>query len=287
MSTTRKGLAVIGLAAAAILLQAGWAWAAVIPPVVWTDNFNSYTVGTAVNNQGGWNQSNNGTNYQIVANCVAGTNGVNYAPGVSKQLNWMGHPFAWSDLAIGNKIITRMDFQTDSNKQFDDDRTGWVTSGGLDNSSYHFATQLDNTDGGGGGRIVTYWRDVYGAGNRVQNSIVSYAGLTLASTWYRSQLEITKLGPTSARLDVNLWKLDAAGNTVDGPIASGSIADTSTYANPVPAGYFTATTLYPMYKNYSIPGNCDNAYFEITPEPATLALLAAGGVVALLRRRHR
>jgi hypothetical protein len=41
-----------------------------------------------------------------------------------------------------------------------------------------------------------------------------------------------------------------------------------------------------MFKNYSATGgNADNAYFEITPEPATLSLLAIGALAMLRRRR--
>ena len=66
----------------------------------------------------------------------------------------------------------------------------------------------------------------------------------------------------------SLWLLDGSGNPVS-LTASGSLADTgalgSTSPNASPAQeYFTATNLYPAYKNHTgAAANADNACYEI------------------------
>ena len=91
---------------------------------------------------------------------------------------------------------------------------------------------------------------------RIQTPIVSLTGIT-ANTWYRLKAEITKLTATSAKIDVSLVQLDASGNPTGTPI-TGSVADTSLWSGGAPAdSYFTATTMWPTYKNYSaVAGSC-------------------------------
>jgi len=258
------------------------------------DNFDLYAVGSAVNGQGGWTESGGTTNYKIVAAGVGGTRGVDNGSTGSVQLNWTGQPFKWSSLAVGDKVVVRMDFQANGSATFDDDRTGWAMA---DNtgfiSAYNFATQLDVSDGGGNA-IVTYWRTVYGGGSQVKLALASFAGQIVANDWYRSEFSATKLGATSARIDVSLVHLDAAGNPTGTPI-TGFVADTSALgANAPDPKYFTgdaSDTMYPMFKNYSATaGNVDNAYFNVVPvpEPSTIALAASGLVgLALLALRRR
>jgi hypothetical protein len=246
---------------------------------VWTDNFDSYAAGSYLNGQGGWTDTAGANNYQFVAAGVAGTVGVNQGSG-SQQLNWTGHSWSWgTDVAVGNKVVARMDFQANGSGQFDDDRVGWVLTSNPASSSYHFGTQLDTTDGG----LVTYFRD--NSGGNVKNVVISSAGLgTIAANgWYREELTVTKLtsglGAGGARLDVSFQALDGSGNLVGSPLtASYGTIDTSAWR-----GF--GGTAYPMFKNYSaLTGNADNAYFAIVPEPATMMLLAFGGMM-LTRRR--
>jgi hypothetical protein len=287
MITTRKGLAVIGLAVAAILLQAGWASADI---ATWTDNFDSYLPGSNVHGQGGWvDSSGSGNAYQTVGGGGAGgTQGITVGSG-STQINWTGHGWDWGTLAVNDQVIARMDFQANGGGQFDDDRVGWITQVGSqqaagNQSAYHFAVQLDNSAGG----LETYFRNL--SGSRVnQTTLMNWAalGTPTGSNWYREELVVTKktlaLGAGGAQVDVNFWALDGSGNVIAGSQRSASygLIDTSALR-----GF--SGTVYPMFKNYSnTPGNADNAYFQITPEPATLALLAVGGVLALVRRRRR
>jgi hypothetical protein len=73
-------------------------------------------------------------------------------------------------------------------------------------------------------------------------------------------------------------------NIVDG-IASLPTQDLSPYFNSVPwGGAFTHTPLYEYESDYYYVSS--TVEVVPTPEPATLGLLAAGGL-ALLRRRRR
>lgn len=256
--------------------------------VVWTDNFDSYAGDSYMNGQGGWTDSG-GNSYKTVAGGGAGgTQGINSGTG-SYQINWTSHPWDWGTLAVGDKVIARMDFQANGSGQFDDDRVGWITQTGSQQaasaqSSYHFAVQLDNTDNTAPGGLGTYFRDNSGA--RVLNAkLIPWATLgSSGSNWYREELNVTKLtsglGPGGAKVEVSFQALDSSGNPVGSPLTAvyGTI-DTSALR-----GF--SGTVYPMFKNYNAqPGNADNAYFAIVPEPATLSLLTLGGL-ALLRRRR-
>ena len=153
----------------------------------------------------------------------------------------------------------QMDFKTDANGDFDDDRIGWMITDTSAVSSEFFGVQLDHPDGG----IVTYWRD--SADVRIQTPIAPLTGATAtkANTWYRFQAKIAKLTATSAKIDVTLTELDAAGVPTGTPV-TGSVADTSLWPDGAPAArYFTASTMWPAYKNHTTAAsNADNACFN-------------------------
>ena len=279
--TTRTMMCMGALACAALVA----AVSATAAPFLAEDSFDGYAAGSAVNGQGGWSQSNSGTTYRVVGGGGAGgTNGVSIPDG-SHQLNWTGNAFDWGTLAVGDKVIARMDFQANGSGQFDDDRVGWVLASNPDSSSYHFGVQLDNTDNGAPGGLVTYFRD--NVGTRVLSATpIPWASLGASgSNWYREELTVTKLtsalGPGGAQVDVSFLALDGSGNPIGAPLA----ASYGTLDTSAVRGF--SGTVYPMFKNYSsTAGNADNAYFEVTPEPATMGLLSVG-LLALLRRRRR
>ena len=55
------------------------------------------------------------------------------------------------------------------------------------------------------------------------------------STWYRFNVEFTKLGVTNARIVGTLTELDASGNPTGTPYV-GTVANTATFANPARPG---------------------------------------------------
>jgi len=266
----------------------GLAMVAGAAPFVASDNFNSYADGSYLHGQGGWFDSAGGNNYKFSAgNGAGGTQGVDKGTG-SNQMIWESHAWDWGTLAVGDKVIARMDFQANGSGNFDDDRVGWVLGNGSggqitgsSNSSYNFAIQLDNSAGG----IETYFRNLTG-GRVLQTTVLNWAalGTPTGSNWYREELRVEKLtsgnGPGGAQVDVSFWALDGSGNPVGSPVtASYGTVDTSALRG------FTGT-VYPMFKNYSATnGYADNAYFEITPEPATMGLLALGALAMIRRRR--
>ena len=105
--------------------------------------------------------------------------------------------------------------------------------------------------------MVVYW-------NSTRTVLNPLSGIK-NSTWYRFNVEFTKLGVTNATIVGTLTELDASGNPTGTPYV-GTVANTATFANPPPAARFTSTSQWPSFKNYNVAaGNADNATFTITP----------------------
>ena len=264
-------------------LTASLAMGVAASAAVYTDNFDSYAAGSNLSGQGGWTDTGGGTAYKTVSGGGAGgTQGITTGAG-STQINWTGYLWNWgTSVAVGESVVVGMDFQANGSGQFDDDRVGWVLASNATSSSYHFGVQLDNSAGG----LETYFRDT--SGNRVlQTTVMNWTalGIPTGSNWYREQLTVKKLtsglGAGGAEVSVSFWALDGSGNPIGSPLtASYGNIDTSTLR-----GF--SGDVYPMFKNYSAqPGNADNAYFAIIPEPGSWSLFAVG-VLALGARRRR
>ena len=180
---------------------------------------------------------------------------------------WAAREFNWNEPTVVG-VIAQMDFQTDASGHFNDDLVGWTISNTDSGSSNIFGVQLGPGGSGASGyNIEAYWDgDSFGDGGG-RTSIANLPALSV-SAWYRLRVEITKLSNTSAKIDAQLWSLDAGGNA-DTVLASGGIEDTDLLPNtpgdeiPNP-GYFTATRMWPVYKNSDIiAGAADNASFEV------------------------
>ncbi|MCX6880093.1 MAG: Ig-like domain-containing protein [Verrucomicrobia bacterium] len=217
--------------------------------------FESYANGTLLSAVSGW--------WTQGAYTVISGGGVNGSAGIGTDggsfiLNWQGQPFQWSTLAAGTKVAMTMDFQTSaSGNKFDDDRVGWTVDAASNTTSANqLALQLDVAG------MECYWDS-----NRTVLNPLS--GIKF-STWYRFNVEYTKLTATSAGIVGTLTELDASGNPIGTPYV-GTIADSSAAPYSAPAGRFTSTYQWPSFKNYSATGgNADNARFTITPPVITL-----------------
>ena len=145
----------------------------------------------------------------------------------------------------------------------------------MDDSAHIFGIQLD--PGANGLNIEGYWDGI--SSPDIFYPIVDVPAL-YADSWYRLQAVITKIGATSARIDVELWSLDAYGNP-DALKAAGSIADTSTLGADAPdIKYFTAVGMWPVYRNFDkVSGAADNACFETTSTVGCVGDFIANGAV--------
>ena len=259
-------------------LTALLALTAPVGAVTVVETFDGYTNGTDLTAIGGGGVWTPTAGYTVVdGGGVAGSKGLSSA---SSIFNWKAQSFVWSTLAAGTKVSMALDFQTSSAGKFDDDRVGWTTNADSATSTGNqLALQLDNTGETG---MVVYW-------NSTRTNLNTLSGI-LASTWYRFNVEFTKLTDTSAGIQGMLTQLDGSGNLI-GTSYVGTVPDTSTFSNPAPTTLFTnSATQWPTYKNYSVTGgNADNATFGITvvPEVSSMALLSLLGLpLALWRRRN-
>jgi hypothetical protein len=246
----------------------------------WSDNFDTYANNSVLSGQGGWTDTS-GSQYAVVpGGGVAGSKALGTG---DNTLYWTGHSWNWSALNVGDKVVAMADFQASTGGGgFDDDRVGWAEDAVANRtSSYHFGTQLDTASDGG---LVTYFRTT--TGSNVKNILIPTAslGTVVAGDWYRQELDVTKLtsglGANGAQLTVYYSHLDASGNVIGTPLTANVTLDTSAWRG------FTAT-VDPIYKNFTAPGNMDNAFFAITsiPEPTSWSLFAIGALALIARRR--
>ena len=243
------------------------------------EDFDSgFTTGATIGTHAAWFDDGDGP----VVTASAGTAGsIGLAP-ADHIFTWSAHPFDWNDASLVSVTLS-MDFQTSSTGLFDDDRVGWMITDDDVGSSNIFAVQLD--PGPSGLNIEGYWD---GSSADKRPSIVDLPALS-NSTWYRLTSVITKLSPTSARIDVTFTELDGSGDPV-GAQVTGSIADTSALGADAPnSKYFTPSIVWPAYKNYANPpgggtdGGADNAHFALsTLNQHTLSVATTGdGSVAI------
>ncbi len=181
-----------------------------------------------------------------------------------RAFTWVAHPLDFNDAELVS-ITVGGDWQTDASGKLDDDRAGWSISNEDDSSDNIFGVQLD--PGGSGQNIEAYWDGDTVGDDGGRTSIVDLPELQ-PDTWYRLRATFTKLTATSVKIDVTFVQLDDAAEPT-GEVTDGSLADTAQLSgetgDEVPnSGYFTPTTIWPVFKNYrQLEGGFDNAYLKI------------------------
>lgn len=212
---------------------------------------------------------------------LGGTWGV--APG-DRAFTWVAKSFDFNDPDLVS-VTVGGDWQTDADGKLDDDRAGWSISNTADSSDNIFGVQMDpGGEAEGGLSIECYWDGETFGDDGCRKSIVALPELK-PETWYRLRAKFTKLSANSAKIEVTFVELDEAGEPT-GEALEGSVADTSALsgeeneATPNP-GYFTPTTVWPVFKNYrNCEGGFDNAYFEIEKKGEAAAEEAAAEEVS-------
>jgi hypothetical protein len=226
----------------------------------YAEGFDGLPAPSLLHDQPGWRDDGAGPSI-VAGGGVGGSHGLSTATDI---FTWVGRPFSWTD-PIFQRAIFELDFQSSAGGTaalFDDDRIGWMTSSLSALSDSTFGVQLDPLGTSGGPNIEVYWRDATGA--RVDSPLVDLSGLIAPDSWYRLRLEVLKLGPASARLDVALSLLDAEGSPA-AVVATGALESTDALGAGAPAArFFTVPTLYPAFKNYNaVAGAADNAMAQI------------------------
>ncbi|KPK03064.1 MAG: hypothetical protein AMJ56_20175 [Anaerolineae bacterium SG8_19] len=228
---------------------------ALSPNAICEDFESGFNLGQRIGTDTDWFDGNNGP---VVTSTIGVANSIGLTPGAN-SFTWIGQPFDWNN-ADFEGVSFQADFETDSSGHFDDDRLGWMISNSSNNPSDIFGVQMDPD--GSGYQIEGYWEDAFGANRRWP---IANLPVLKANTWYRFYAAIGKLTATSASIDVSLTELNASGDPVL-VVATGSIANTSTLSDPTAAPatkYFTATLIYPTYKNDDvIAGAADNTCYE-------------------------
>ena len=245
----------------------------------YSEDFEVGFTGAPIGSHADWGPAGAGP----TATAGSGVNGSVGLPHHGNIFTWTAHPFDWStDLAVGDYAVVNMDFKTDGTGRFDDDRVGWMYGMPTTSSSNIMSVQMDpGGTGASGYNIEGYWDGVGGADKRP--SIVNLPVLS-NEAWYRLTTTFTKTAVDNEPIiGVDLQLLDAAGNPT-GSVAAGTLDTSTLVAGDRPNAKYFSGTVYPSYKNYN-HGFADNAGFDIVPEPATMSLLALGGLALLKRKR--
>jgi hypothetical protein len=265
---------------------------AVLASVVYTEDFESgYNDGDNLSlYYPEWWASSSGVDSPVVeyGNGVAGSVGLGQH---SRAVRWNKHAFDFSDPNITG-VVMSADFETVWEAEsypfpiktpFDDDYLGWMTDEYSTSSNDIFGVYLE------GNEIRTRWR-IIGSGSSASHTIGTLSDDWNYLTFYRLRIEYSKVGTDSVRMDVSVTELDD--NGMPGNVIGTAFVDVDEYN--AGQSYTKQVNLAqlegPMwlgFKNFNSgsPGNLDNIYLEIIPEPGTAILLACAGLVLLKRRR--
>ncbi len=250
------------------------------PSATFCEDFDSFTSGLPVGTNPGWFDEGTGP-------LVGITNGVSGSQGLGSSgtiFTWTDQPFSWnaSDF-LGAKL--QMDFKTDGNGQFHEARVGWNISDNSTNPVNIFGAQLDNS--GNHLRMESFWDHDFGD-NASRIEMINLDTVTInADTWYKFIVSVTKLGISSAKINGELWSLDASGNK-DTLVAGGIINNTDLVGVGLTpnTGYF-ADTIWPVFKNFTTGGNADNACLEVISSGYSLFPEAPTGLTSVLNSARK
>lgn len=262
----------------------------VFASVIYTEDFESgYTHGDNLSLYApDWWASSSGVDSPIVehGSGVAGSVGLGQH---ARAVRWNKHAFDFSDPSVTG-VVMSADFETvwdtwtgGGLQPFDDDYLGWMTDEYSTSSNDIFGVYLE------GNEIRTRWR-IIGSGSSANHTIGYISDSWKYLTFYRLRLEYSKAGTNSVRMNVSVTELDE--NGMPGEVIGTASLDLDEYN--AGQSYTKQVNLAqlegPMwlgFKNFNngSPGNIDNIYLEIIPEPGTAMLLACAGVVLLKRKR--
>ncbi len=206
-------------------------------------------------------------------------NGWGIAPG-TRAFTWTAKGFVWDPNPRLVAVVVGGDWQTDSDGMLDDDRAGWTVSNDDDESGNIFGVQIDPLDPPPNNdqpqqfespedaklNIEAYW-DGEAGDDSGRAKILELPELE-PNTWYRMRAKFTKLTANAVKIDVSFVELNDEGQP-EGVVLRGTLGNTSelpdTPGNRKPNSlYFTATQVWPVYKNFSNRrGGFDNAYFAL------------------------
>ena len=110
------------------------------PTKAWEDFDSGFALTQTVGAHADWYDDGGGP---VVTEGSGVAGSVGLAPAID-IFTWTAHPFSWNTTEFRG-VIFQMDFQSDSNAKFDDDRIGWMTTDSNVDSSNFFGVQLDNS----------------------------------------------------------------------------------------------------------------------------------------------
>jgi len=245
-------------------------WTGAVAAEAWLETFEDsivYPVNTPLRDTSRWWAALGTQGPTIQAGVgVAGSVGLSAA---QRNFHWIAHPFEWKDPTVAGVIFqidVRTPGQADPYFPFRDDNVGWTAESESTSSSDFFQITMERDTGPPYvGQIKGKWRN--DKGTEKKPIIVEYPRTLLEEfSWCRLRAEITKLTPSSAKIDVTLTAVNADGS-LGAEIASGAILDTDALPSTEKprAEHFSPAIMWPTYKSYNegASGPADNAYFEI------------------------